>query len=169
LRKIGRKTIVKKLLFSVLCLAFACAAPVIIAEEGAAAQENMKILMEKIKADKKLVVAANMDLSDSEAKGFWPLYDQYQADLQNINNRIAKVISEYAEAYNSKTLTDEQAKALMNESLSIEADEVAMKKKYAQKLGEVLPGKKAVRYLQTESKIRAVIRFEMAASIPFVE
>jgi hypothetical protein len=42
---------------------------------------NMQILAEKIKADKKLVVANNMGLTESEAKAFWPIYDAYQNDL----------------------------------------------------------------------------------------
>ena len=161
--------IVKKLILFVFCAALAGVTSFAFAQEGTAFQENMKILAEKIKADKKLVVAANMDLSDTEAAAFWPLYDEYQAELGEINRRLAELIAEYAEAYNAKSLTDEQANKLMNESLSIEADEVAMKKAFAMKLGKTLPGKKVVRYLQTESKIRAVIRFEMAATIPFVQ
>ncbi|MGH7927600.1 MAG: hypothetical protein ACREQV_07380, partial [Candidatus Binatia bacterium] len=46
--------------------------------------DNMQILREKIRADKKLVVALNMDLTDAEAKNFWPIYEQYQKDLQRI-------------------------------------------------------------------------------------
>jgi hypothetical protein len=46
--------------------------------------DNMQILRDKLKADKKLVVATNMELTESEAKGFWPIYEQYQKDLQKI-------------------------------------------------------------------------------------
>ena len=63
------------------------------------AQDNMQILRDKIKADKKLVVAANMDLTESEAKGFWPVYEKYQKDLTSINQRIGKLIESYAADY----------------------------------------------------------------------
>jgi hypothetical protein len=43
--------------------------------------DNMQILREKIKADKKLLVASNMELTESEAKNFWPIYEDYQKDL----------------------------------------------------------------------------------------
>ncbi|HEY6287918.1 MAG TPA: hypothetical protein VIW48_00580, partial [Nitrospiraceae bacterium] len=56
------------------------------------AQMNMEILKEKVKADKKLVVAANMNLTDAEAKGFWPLYDGYQKELGQINQRLLTTI-----------------------------------------------------------------------------
>ena len=42
--------------------------------------DNMQIVIEKIRADKKLFVAENMQLTDAEAKAFWPVYKQYQDD-----------------------------------------------------------------------------------------
>ena len=50
--------------------------------------DNMQILEEKVKADKKLVVANNMGLTESEAKAFWPIYDAYQKDLAQLNDRL---------------------------------------------------------------------------------
>ena len=58
--------------------------------------DNMQILRDKIKADKKLLVATNMELTESEAKGFWPIYDEYQKDLQKINRRIVSLLESYA-------------------------------------------------------------------------
>ena len=129
---------------------------------------NMEILRQKIKADKKLLVAANMDLTESEAKGFWPVYDAYQADLQTLNERIGKLIVRYADLYNSKTLADDTAKSLLDEALAIEQAEVSMKQGYVPKLAAVLPATKVVRYLQIENKIRAVIKYELADGIPLV-
>jgi hypothetical protein len=130
---------------------------------------NMQILSDKVKADKKLVVAANMDLNDTEGKAFWPIYDAYQKDLQGLNERLVKTILAYADAYNNKTLTDDQANSLANAALAIDQDEVTMRKTYAAKLNGVLPGKKVARYLQIENKIRAVVRYQMADDIPLVE
>jgi hypothetical protein len=114
-------------------------------------------------------VAANMDLTDAEGKVFWPIYDAYQKDLQGLNDRLSKTILAYADAYNNKTLTDEQAMSLANAALAIDQDEVTMRKSYAAKLSGVLPGKKVARYLQIENKIRAVIRYDMAANIPLAQ
>jgi hypothetical protein len=132
------------------------------------ADTNMQILLDKVKADKKLVVAANMDLTDAEGKGFWPIYDAYQKDLQGINDRLGKTILAYADAYNNKTLTDAQATQFTNEAIAIDQDEVTLRKTYATKLSGVLPAKKAARYLQIENKIRAAIRYDLASGIPLV-
>src|SRR5882757_7456408 len=141
---------------AVLCAAALAATPAI--AQTKTDDTNMQILRDKVKADKKLVVAANMDLTDAEGKVFWPIYDMYQKDLQALNERLAASISAYADAYNKNTLTDDQAKTLLNSALSIDQDEVTMRKKYAAKLTPVLPGKKVARYLQIENKIRAAIR-----------
>ena len=137
----------------------------------AAAQtaSDMQILAQKIKADKKLVVAANMQLTEDEGKGFWPVYDAYQADLQKINQRLIAVIKNYANAYNKGPVSDETAKKLINDAIAVDEAEVKLKRSYVPRLEKVIPGVKVARYLQIESKIRAVIKYELAAQIPLVE
>lgn len=153
---------VKLIIAVILCVA-ALAAPAFAQDKP---DTNMQILLEKVKADKKLVVAANMDLNDAEGKAFWPVYDAYQNELQAINNRMGKTILAYADAYNKKAVTDDLAKQLTNEALAIDQDELTLRKTYAAKLNSVLPALKAARYIQIENKIRAAIRYELAAGIP---
>jgi Spy/CpxP family protein refolding chaperone len=131
--------------------------------------DNMQILRDKIKADKKLLVAANMDLTESEAKGFWPIYGAYQKDLQKINHQIAHLLESYAADLQGKSLTDAKAKQLIAESIAIEQAEAKLKSTYAPKLGKVLPPKKVVRYLQIENKIRAAVKYDLASGVPLVE
>ena len=130
--------------------------------------DNMQIMRDKIKADKKLVVASNMELTEAEAKAFWPVYDQYQKDLGAINERIVKMIKSYADAYNAKSMTDDGAKKLTAELVAIEKAETAMKESYVPKLSKVLPAKKVARYMQIENKIRALVKYELAGQIPLV-
>src|SRR5580765_2049498 len=82
------------------------------AQAQEAAQMNMEILKEKVKADKKLLVANNMNMNDAEAKNFWPLYDGYQKELDQINQRLGATINAYAEAYNAGKgdISNDQAK-----------------------------------------------------------
>jgi predicted outer membrane protein len=131
--------------------------------------DNMQILRDKIKADKKLVVATNMELTESEAKNFWPIYEDYQKDLQGINQRLVKLLESYAADYRSKSLTDDKAKKLIDESIAIEQAETKLKSSYVPKLSRVLPATKVARYLQIENKIRAVIKYDLAASVPLVQ
>ena len=130
---------------------------------------NMEILRQKIKADKKLVVAQYLKLTDAEGTAFWPVYDAYQKDLQAINQRMAAAILAYADAYNKGPVTNEAAKKLLDESLAIDEAEAKLKSTSAPKILAALPATKAARYIQIENKIRAAVRYELAAGIPLVE
>jgi hypothetical protein len=130
---------------------------------------DMEILRQKLKADKKLVVAEVMQLSAAEATGFWPVYDAYQTDLGQLNARLVQLIKSYAEAYRTDTLTNDKAQALTDEALKIEQAEVDMKRAYLPKLSAVVSPVKAARYLQVENKIRAVLKFDLATEIPLAK
>lgn len=131
-----------------------------------AAEENMKILVEKIKTDKKLLVTENMVLTDAEAPGFWLIYEDYQRDWTTVNQRLIRAISTYADAYKKGSLTDKEAGLLINEFIAIEQYETDMLVTYAARLSGALPSSKVVRYLQIEHKVRAVIRFGIAENVP---
>jgi hypothetical protein len=157
----------KKVLWFMLCMTVLISTPV--HAQSKPASSDMEILRQKIKADKKLVVAANMQLTESEAKGFWPVYEAYQKDLAAINDRTAKLIVSYADAYKKGPVSNETAKKLLAEYLAIEDAEVKLKHSYVPKLEKAIPDMKVARYLQIENKIRAIIKYELAAGIPLVE
>jgi len=139
------------------------------ATTGDSASMNMQILRDKVRADKKLVVAQNMQLTDSEASDFWPIYDAYQTGLGKINERMKNVILAYAAAYNSGPVTNEAAEKLLEDWLGTQEADVQLMRSYVPKLEKALPDMKVARYIQIETKIRAVMRYELASQIPLVE
>ena len=134
-----------------------------------AATTNMEILRQKIKADKRLVVAQNLNLTDEEGAKFWPVYEAYQKDLQQIDERLATAILAYADAYNKGPVTNETAKKLLDEYLAIDDAEAKLKSATTPKILAALSAVKAARYVQIENKIRAAVRYELATAIPLVE
>ena len=115
------------------------------------------------------MVAANLGLTDAEGAAFWPVYDAYQKDLQQINQRMAAVITAYADAYNKGPVTNEVAKKLLDEAVAVDEAEVKLKSSAVPKILATLPATKAARYIQIENKIRALVRYELAANIPLVK
>lgn len=97
------------------------------------------------------------------------MYDAYQADLTKNNQRLARLIKSYANAYNKGAVPDETARKLLNEMLAIEDAELKLKRAYLPKLEKAIPGTKVARYLQLENKVSAVIRYELAANIPLIQ
>jgi hypothetical protein len=129
--------------------------------------DNMQIVLEKIRADKKLLVAESMQLTEAEAKAFWPVYDQYQDELFLLRARTAKLIKDYADAY--PKMTNETAKKLLDELMNIEALGPKLRQAYLPKFRKVLPETKVVRYYQIENKINAALMYELASNIPLVK
>jgi len=131
------------------------------------AADTNQLVREKIQADKKLFIAENMELTESEAKVFWPVYEGYQKDLGKIVDRAKKLIEDYANNY--QTMTDATAKKLLDDMIAIENDRLKLKKNYLPKFRKVLSDKKVARYYQLENKIFAVVSYEMAKVIPLVK
>jgi hypothetical protein len=131
-----------------------------------AADMDMKMLAEQIKADKKLLVVNNMTLTNAEASNFWPLYDAYQKELHTVNHEIARLVVQFAEAYAKGPIPNETAKKIRDDVFALEDKEVQLKRSYSDKMEKFIPAWKVTRYMQIESKIRAVVKFELAARIP---
>jgi hypothetical protein len=132
------------------------------------AATDFEVLLNKIKADKRLLVSNNLELTDEEARTFWPLYDSYQQNLDLIDRRLGRTIGDYAEAFKKGPVPDDTASNLLDEALAVEAAELALKQSYAEQLGRVLPEAKVARYIQIENKIRSLLKFELAREIPLV-
>lgn len=130
--------------------------------------EDTSALKKKIMFDqKKLIVLENVEFSADEGKDFWPIYDQLQEELFTVNQQSAKLIVAYASVY--QTLTDDQATKIVDEYFKIREERTAVLKSYVPKLSKVLPGKKLFRYLQVETKLEAIARFEIAKEIPLAQ
>jgi hypothetical protein len=157
----------KIVFFLMLVITLSISAPLVAAEQPS--NSDMQILLEKVKADKKLLVSVNMGLSDAEAIKFWPVYDAYQVQLGKLNERIAVLIADYAADYQNASMTDAKAKKMISEMVAIDQAGAAMKKSFVPKLYKALPPVKAARYLQIENKIRAALNFEIAAAVPLVK
>ena len=130
---------------------------------------NLEIVHEKLKADKKLIVSKYMELTESEAKNFWPVYEDYQKDLQKINERLGALLKSYAADYRSKSLTDDKAKKLLDEWIALEQDDVKQRTAFIPKVMKALPAKKAARYLQIENEYRVLLRYDLATTVPLAK
>ena len=131
------------------------------------AEDSNQLRKEIMMDQKRLIIMDNMELTEEESKAFWPVYEKHQEELFQVNQRGAKLILAYAAAY--QNLTDEQAVKLIDEYYDIQDDRLTVMKKLASDVGKVLPGKKAFRYMQVESKLLAIGRYELAKGIPLAQ
>ena len=81
-----------------------------------------------------------MTLTDAEATKFWPVYDQYSAEMTKIGDQKYALIKEYAQNFGS--LTDVQAQSLTNRSLALDEAIAQLRIKYVPIINKVLPGRR---------------------------
>jgi hypothetical protein len=132
-----------------------------------ASDYQLDILRDSIRANKKALVAANMQLSSDEAQRFWPIYDRYDKDRKTIDDRYIQIVQDYTAQF--QDMTDDQAIKLLNDYLAVEADRVKLRQDYATQFAAAVPGLKAARFFQIENKMDAIARYDLAATIPVIK
>lgn len=147
------------------------AAPMAIAEGNAADATDMRALRNAVQADKKALIASTLKLTDGEAKKFWPVYDAYQRDVDLANRR--RNVTLEALIGLDKPPSELYARNLANELIATDEAELKSRRSLHNRLmrsvpTRILPPAKAARYLQLESKIRALQAYDIAANIPLI-
>ncbi|MEW6268806.1 MAG: hypothetical protein AB1689_05855 [Thermodesulfobacteriota bacterium] len=130
-------------------------------------EAELQVLLDTLRANRKAMVAVNLKLDDEQAARFWPLYDRYQKEISAIGDRILALIEEYEAQFHD--LTDEKALQLTRDYLDAEAKRLEVKRTYLDEFARVLPGRTVARFYQIENKMDAVVRYDLAATIPVVE
>jgi hypothetical protein len=129
--------------------------------------QQFALLLKDIRSIKKQVIAENLTLTDSEATRFWPVYEQYSADYEKINDTRAALVKEYSDEYG--TQTDEQADSLVRRWLDVDIAEAQLRQKYVPIFRKVLPGKKAATFFQLDRRVSMMIDVQLTSQLPLVQ
>ena len=160
----------KSLLFTValvLCLTTATAAVAAPAASAKPAEADLNLMLASIRANRRALVAVNLNLPADEAAKFWPLYDRYQTEMNSFGDRLAALLADYSTHF--RDLSNEKALQLMKDYLAIEADRAEARRLYFDEFAKALPGRTVARFFQIDNKMDAVLRYDLAAAIPVVD
>ena len=150
----------KKLIVFLLCIALSLK---VLAWTDEVAEMKKKLMFDQ----KKLIVMQNMEFTEDEGKFFWPVYNDLQKELFQVDQSAAQLIVAYASVY--QTLTDDQAAKIVAKYFDIQKNRTDVLYKYVIELAKGLPSKKVFRYLQVENKLEAIARYELAREIPLAQ
>jgi hypothetical protein len=132
-----------------------------------AAQAEPQVLLDAIRSNRKALVAVNLALSPEEAAKFWPLYDRYQAEISAVGDRVLAIVEEYITSFG--TLSNDKALELMERYLAAEGERNQVRRTYLPEFAKILPGRTVARFYQIENKMDAVMRYDLAATIPVMD
>jgi hypothetical protein len=142
--------------------------PVAVSPAGAeSAPNDLNLLLNTIRANRRALVAVNLNLTADEAAKFWPLYDRYQQEMNTLGDRMAAVVADYSSSF--RDLGNDKALQLVRDYLAVEADRLQVRRTYLDEFAKILPGRTVARFFQIENKMDAVIRYDLAATIPVVD
>lgn len=129
--------------------------------------QEIELMRKDIQSQKRQVIAANMKLTDKEAEQFWPIFDQYNGELIQINNKKYAAIKAFAQSYD--TLTGEQAEKLTKDGLEVDQAVAQLRQKYIPIFSKAIPAKKTALFMQLDRRLVMMIDLQLSAAIPLVE
>lgn len=162
----------KKILFSCLVLVFAYTAASTSAfaqretPTGIQVEKDLELLRRDLRGEKKRIIAMNVSLTETEATKFWPVYDQYAAEMSKHYDEFYAIIKDYAA--NQKTLTDAQAIGMIQRWSDIQVELAQTRKKYVPLVEKVIPGRKAALFFQIDRRLYELLDLSVASEIPLV-
>ncbi len=139
------------------------------ADTGAAdaPQAQPEVLLKTIRANQKALVGVNLQLSPEEAAKFWPLYDRYKQQINAIGDRVLAIVADYSA--NFRDLPNDKALQMMQSYLAAEAERLEVRRSFLADFAKILPGRTVARFYQIENKMDAVLRYDLASTIPVVD
>lgn len=162
----------KRVIFPCLVLLFAFAAAPGAARaqtetaSGIEIDKDLALLRRNLRAEKKQLIALNVPLTETEATKFWPVYDQYAAEMSKHYSEFYEIIKDYAA--NQKTLTDAQAIEMIKRWSAIQVGLAQTRQKYVPIVEKVLPGKKAALFFQIDRRLYELMDLQVASQVPLV-
>ncbi len=130
-------------------------------------EQFIELLRSDFRADKVAILTASMELSDEESRTFWPIYREYEFELAKLGDRRIAILREYGKSY--ETMTDENAKRLVNAWFKLQEDHTKLAKKYNGCFEKALSSTTAARFVQVEHQIQLLVEISMASEVPLVK
>jgi hypothetical protein len=137
------------------------------APSTASLDQDVKMLRADVQSSKKAITAENMNLTADEATKFWPIYDQYAAEVAKIGDSRVTLIKDYAVNYD--TMTDAQANLFIQRSAAIDQRFTAARTKYVPIFEKVISAKKTALWYQIDRRLDLLINLQLAGNIPVVD
>lgn len=129
--------------------------------------QDLDLLRKDLRSQRKQLIAANLQLTDTEAAKFWPVYDQYITELISINDRKFALIQGYADNWGK--MTNEQSLLFIRQWLDLDIEIAQLRQKYVPKVTKILEGKKTATFFQLDRRIAMMIELQVSSQIPVVQ
>jgi hypothetical protein len=130
-------------------------------------QRYVDAMRSDIRTEKKAILTRAMQFTPQEDTAFWPIYNNYLAEMGKLGDERLSIIKTYANNY--QQMTDSMANDLAKRSIAVQKQRTALLEKTYEQVLKVMPAKRAVRFLQVENALNQLIDIQLTAEIPLME
>jgi len=145
------------------CIALAFTASFVAADDD----YYVELLKMDVKAEKMELINEAMNLSDAQAKKFWPVYKKYQKEMDKINDQDLQLLKKYADNYDD--MSDDVAKGLVHKAIELDIARSYLRKKYFREFAYATDGITAAKFFQIENRLGLLIELQIASVLPILE
>lgn len=128
---------------------------------------DIALLRSDVQAQKTDIIGKTMQLSDTDAKSFWPLYREYSTKQQALGDQRVSVIKDYAAQYDN--LTDAQADGLMARMIKFNKSRNDLTAEYYPKFKKAIGAKQAAKFVQVDNRLTLLVDLQLANSVPIIQ
>lgn len=129
--------------------------------------DYIEILKSELKTNKKTIITQTMEFSDQQSSVFWPIYGEFEKEMEDLNNERIANIKNFAANY--ENMNDEKATELIKEAFDFQSDRVSLNEEYFAKLSEALSPTVAAKFMQLQQQIQLVVDLSIASNLPLVK
>jgi hypothetical protein len=126
----------------------------------------LELMRSDLKTEKKAVITLAMGFTDKEAEAFWPIYKEYEYELDKIGDKRMTLIKDYAANY--KTMTDEKAKSLTDQVFKLQGERLELRKQYVDKVAKATSPIVAAKFAQVDYQVHLIIDLQIASEMPLI-
>jgi len=127
-------------------------------------KETLEVSRQAVESQRRVLVAGALPLTDAEADAFWPLYDAYEKERRPLDERANNLVADFLAG--AATLTEAQAKAMVEEALAVEEGRLRVRRTYLGRMAKAIPARKLARFYQIDNKLDSVVRADVARQVP---
>lgn len=157
-----------KIIFLMLAIVLTCTTVFAQKETatGVETDKDMDLLRRDLRAEKKQLIALNLPLTPEEATKFWPVYDQYAADMSKVYDEFYKVVKEYMAV--QKTVSDADASSMMKRWAELQVQVAQTRQRYLPIVEKVIPPRKAAQFFHIDRRLYSLMDLQVVSQTPLI-
>ena len=129
-------------------------------------EHYIELVRRDLRQEKREIIGEAMNLKQSEADAFWPVYERYEAELNRLGDEKLALINDYADNY--KTMTDAKAGELTSKAIDLDILRTSLLQQYLPQFQKALTNRRAAQFYQIEMPLLKIIDLQIASQLPMM-